>query len=206
MKNFSVLLSILASVIFLVTATLLYPGGNFLNETSPGFDWSKNFFSNLFSEMAINGAPNIGRIWAIIGMVFNSVGYYLFFTHTAQKIPNKHAKLVLKSVGIINTIFTFLIATPLHDSMVIISSTLTLLGLFYITLFILRTKLHGLKFLCIGCMLTAYFTLYLYGVGNWGWLAVMQKVTFVYFMVFVLTLEYFTKAEDYLDFKRKDAR
>jgi hypothetical protein len=100
-------------------------------------------------------------------------------------------------VGIANMVFTFLIATPLHDLMVTISSTLTMLGLFYITVFILRTKLHWLKFFCIASMLLFYLTLFLYGAGDWGLLAVMQKVTFICFMLLVLAIEYFTKSEDF---------
>jgi hypothetical protein len=184
-------------VVFLVTATLLYPGGSILDKKSVGFDWSKNFFSNLFLAMAINGAANPSRIWALIGMVFNSMGYGLFFIHTSRKIPQKHSALVLKSIGVVNMFFTFLIATPLHDIMVTISSTLTMIGLFYITVFILKTKLHGLKIFCIGSLLIFYSTLYLYGAGDWGLLAVMQKVTFLCFMLLILTIEYFTSRESF---------
>jgi hypothetical protein len=184
-------------VLFLVTATLLYPGGSILDKNSVGFDWSKNFFSNLFLAKALNGTVNPLRIWALIGMVFNSIGYGLFFIHTSQKIPRKHTELVLESIGIVNMLFTFLIATPLHDIMVTVSSTLTMIGLFYITVFVLKTKLHWLKFFSIVSMLIFYSTLYLYGAGDWGFLAVMQKVTFLCFMLLVLTIEYFTKSEDF---------
>lgn len=197
MRKYSVLFCVVTCVLFLVTATLLYPGGSILDKNSVGFDWSKNFFSNLFLSKALNGTANPSRIWALIGMLFNSIGYGLFFIHTSRKIPHKHTELVLKSVGIANMIFTFLIATPLHDIMVTVSSTLTMLGLFYITVFILRTKLHWLKFFCVLSMVIFYFTLYLYGAGDWGLLAVMQKVTFFCFMLLVLTIEYFTKGEDF---------
>ena len=197
MRKYSVLLCVVICVLFLVTATLLYPGGSILDRNSVGFDWSKNFFSNLFLAKALNGTANPSRIWAIIGMLFNSISYVLFFIHTSRKIPHKHTEFVLKFVGIANMIFTFLIATPLHDIMVTVSSTLTMLGLFYITVFILRTKLHWLKFFCVLSMLIFYFTLYLYGAGDWGLLAVMQKVTFFCFMLLVLTIEYFTKGEDF---------
>lgn len=197
MRKYSVLICVVISILFLVTATLLYPGGSILDKNSVGFNWSKNFFSNLFLERALNGAENPSRIWALIGMVFNSIGYGLFFIHTSRKIPHKHTGLILKFVGIANMIFTFLIATPLHDIMVTISSTLTMLGLFYITVFTLRTKLHWLKIFCILSMLIFYFTLYLYGAGVWGLLAVMQKVTFLCFLLLVLTIEYFTRGEDF---------
>lgn len=94
-------------------------------------------------------------------------------------------------------LFTFLIATPLHDIMVTVSSTLTMLGLFYITVFILRTKLNWLKVICIVSLLIFYFTLFLYGAGDWGLLAVMQKVSFLCFMLLVLIIEYFIRAEDF---------
>lgn len=201
MRKYSVLICLIISVLLLVSATILYPGGSILDKTSVGFDWSKNFFSNLFLAKALNGAVNPSRILALVGMVFNSIGYGIFFIHTSQKIPQKHSTLVLKSIGIINMLFTFLIVTALHDIMVTVSSTLTMLGLFYITVSILRTKLHWLKFLCIGSLLIFYFTLYLYGAGDWGLLAVMQKVTFLCFMLLVLAIEYFIKGEDFQQIK-----
>ncbi|WP_194975495.1 hypothetical protein [Aquiflexum lacus] len=197
MQKYSVLICIIISVLFLVIAILLYPGGSILDENSVGFDWSKNFFSNLFLAKALNGTENPSRIWALIGMVFNSIGYGLFFIHTSRKIPHKHTELVLISIGVVNMFFTFLIATPLHNIMVTVSSTLTMIGLFYITVFILKTKIHWLTLFCIVSLLIFYSTLYLYGAGNWGLLAVMQKVTFLCFMLLVLTIEYFTKAEDF---------
>lgn len=197
MQKYSVLICVVISVLFLVTATLVYPGGSILDKNSVGFDWTKNFFSNLFLAKALNGTANSARIWALIGMFFNSIGYGIFFIHTSRKIPHKHTELVLKSVGIANMLFTFLIATRLHDIMVTVSSTLTMLGLFYITVFILRTKLYWFKVFCIVSLLIFYFTLYLYGAGDWGLLAVMQKVSFLCFMLLVLTIEYFTKGEDF---------
>lgn len=201
MQKYSVLICAIISVFFLVIATLVYPGGSILDKNSAGFDWSKNFFSNLFLEKALNGTMNPSRIWALTGMVFHSIGYGLFFIHTSWKIPHKHSRLVLKSVGVVNMLFTFLIATPLHDVMVTVSSTLTMLGLFYITVFILKTKLHWLKFFCIGSLLLFYSTLYLYGAGHWGLLAVMQKVSFICFLFLVLAIEYFTSGKDFQDNK-----
>ena len=196
-EKYSVLICMAISVILIVIATLLYPGGSLLDKYSTGFDWSKNFISNLFAAKAINGSENMSRIWAIIGIAFHSLGYGIFFINMSKKISARHAAIILKIIGAANILFTFLIATPLHDIMVTISSTLFLLGLFYITVFILKTKLHLFKFSCIICLLTYYYTLYLYGSGNWGLLAIMQKVTFISSMLLVLGLEYFTKQEDF---------
>lgn len=200
-KKYSVLICIVISVILLVIAVLVYPGGSLLDKNSTGFDWSKNFISNLFAAKAINGLENTSRIWAIIGMAFHSFGYGIFFINMSKKIPARQAVNVLKYIGAANILFSFLIITPLHDLMVTISSTLFLIGLFYVTVFILKTKLHLFKFSCIICLLIFYYTLYLYGAGNWGLLAIMQKVSLFSSMVLVLGIEYFTRQEDFQQIK-----
>ena len=197
MKQYSVLICILVSSVLLVIASLLYPGGSLLDKNSAGFDWSKNFISNLFLAKALNGEQNPARFWAIIGMAIHSIGYGIFYIHMSKKIPAKHAAGVLQFIGATNVLFTFLIVTPLHDIMVTISATLTLLGLFYITVYLFKTKLHWLKAFSISCLLIFYYTLFLYGLGNWGLLAVMQKVSFISSMLLVLALEYFATAEDF---------
>jgi hypothetical protein len=197
MLKYSVILCVILSVIFLIVATLLYPGGNILDKDSTGFDWSKNFFSNLFLVKALNGSMNPSRTWALIGMAFNSIGYGLFFFHTALKIPYRHTRMVLRIIGIVNMLFTFLIATPLHDSMVTVSITLTMLGLIYITASIFTTKLHWLKFFCVGSLLTFYYTFYLYVIGNWVQLAVLQKITYFCFVFLVLAIEYLTSKKTF---------
>lgn len=119
----------------------------------------------------------------------------------SKKISAGHAATILKLIGAANILFTFLIATLLHDIMVTISSTLFLIGLFYTTVFILKTKFHVLKFACIICLFTFYYTLFLYGSGNWGLLAIMQKVSFISSMLLILGLEYFSKQEDFNQLK-----
>jgi hypothetical protein len=110
----------------------------------------------------MNGSENPSRFWAIIGMAFHSVGYGIFFINMSKKISARHAANILKFIGAANIVFNFLIVTPLHDIMVTISGTLSLLGLFYITVFILRTKLHLLKICCIISLFTFYYTMYLW--------------------------------------------
>jgi uncharacterized membrane protein len=44
----------------------------------------------------------------------------------------------------------------------------------------------------------------LYGSGNWGFLAIMQKAAFISSMLLVLGLEYFTKPEDFRQIKTDD--
>lgn len=196
-KNHAVLICIVISVSLIGIAAALYPGGSLVDMDSEGFDWTKNFITNLFQDNALNGKENPGRIWAIIGIAFHALGYGIFFINMSKKISNNHGAKVLKIVGVSNILFTFLIATPLHDIVVTISSTLSMLGVFYITVFTLKTRLHWIKIACILSMLIFYYTLFLYGLGDWGLLAIMQKVAIVLSVFLVLVLEYFTKQTDF---------
>jgi hypothetical protein len=199
-KKYSVLICMVISVILIVKATLVYPGGSLLDKNSIGFDWSKNFISNLFATKAINGSENPGWIWAVIGMAFQSVGYGIFFINMSKKIPSRQWANILKFIGATNMVFIFLIATPLHD-LGTISIILTLFGLFIITVFILKSKLHLLKFCCVICLLTFYCFFFLFGFGYLDLAVIMQKVYNISSILLVLGLEYFTKHEDFIQIK-----
>jgi hypothetical protein len=197
LKRHSVLIGITISVLLILIATMVYPGGSLFDKDSIGFDWSRNFVSNLFSAKAINGSDNLSRIWADGGMIFLSGSFAIFFIKFSTKIPVKNAANIIKYLGAGGMLFTFLIVTPLHDIMVTIASTLFLVSLFYITVFVFKTRLHLFKFLCVICLLIYYYTLYLYGSGNYILLPIMQKITFASTIILILGLEYFTKKEDF---------
>jgi len=199
-KKYLVLICLVTSVILIGIAALAYPGGSLLDKNSEGFDWSKNFLSNLFAPKAINGSENPGRIWALIGIAFHSVGYGIFFINMSKKIPSRLWSIIFKVIGVANLVLIFLIATPLHD-LGVLSIVLTLLGLFTITVFVLKTKLHVLKLCCIICLLTYYCFFIVYGLGYLGWSAIMQKVYILSSMLLVLGVEYFTKREDFIQIK-----
>ncbi|MGN6492901.1 MAG: hypothetical protein ACTHLE_12955 [Agriterribacter sp.] len=197
-----VLICFIISVILIVIATFAYPGGSLLDKNSTGFAWSKNYLSNLFAAKAINGLENPGRNWAVIGMLFQSVGYGIFFINMSKKMSVKTWAGILKCIGVINLVFIFLIATPLHD-LGTISIVLTLFGFFTITVFVLKSKLNVLKFCCIICLLTYYGFFTVFGLGYSGLAIAMQKVYLISSMLLVLGLEYFTKYEDFIQIKSK---
>lgn len=199
-KKYSVLICMVISVILIVIAASLYPGGSLPDKNSIGFGWSINFLSNLFETKAINGSENSGRIWAVIGMVFHSIGYGIFFINMSKKISSRLSSAILKYIGLANILFIFLIATPLHD-VGVISIILTLVGLFTITVFILKSKLHLLKFCCIICLLTYYCFFFLFGFNYLELAIIMQKVYVLSSILLIFLIEYFTKYEDFIQIK-----
>lgn len=198
LKKHLILSGIIISLSLLVLATLHYPGGSQADKNAIGYDWRNNYISNLFSEKAINGSDNGGRFWAVAGMFFLSLSFALFFIEFSKKIPAKSASKVIKYCGAGCMLFTFLIATPLHDIMVTISSTMFLIGLFYITVFVFKTRLKLFKIFCVVTLLVFYFTLFMFGSGDFRiYLPIMQKINFIVTITLVLGLNYFTQDEDF---------
>ncbi len=95
LKKYSVLIGVAISISLLLIATMVYPGGSLFNKDFVGFDWSKNFISNLFAAKAVNGLDNPSRIWADGGMIFLSVSFAIFFINFSKKIPAKGAAKVI---------------------------------------------------------------------------------------------------------------
>ena len=199
-KKYSVLTCLVVSMILIVVAATKYPGGSLVDKNADGFHWSKNFISNLFAETAINGKENKGRIWAVIGMAFHSIGYGVFFINMSTKLSQSKWARSLRFIGFANLLFIFLIATPLHD-LGTISIVLTLAGLFTITIFILNTKLNLLKYCSVICLLTYYVFFMFYGLGYLEWTAIMQKVYVLSSLLLVIGLEYFSKKEDFINMR-----
>jgi hypothetical protein len=200
-KKYSVLTGVVIALILMIIAISVYPGGSMFDRHSAGFDWTKNFISNLFATKALNGAENPARIWACMGMIILPLSYAVFFIHMSKKIPDKNAGNILKYGGAVNVLVMFLIVTPLHDLMLNISITLFWTCIIVITVFILKTRLHLFKFFCIVCLLIFYYSIYLWATNDWDLLPTMQKLNFINSTLLILGLEYFTKQEDFAHIK-----
>ena len=202
-KKHSVLIGITISLVSLIIAISLYPGGTYQDKKSVGFDWTKNYVSNLFETKALNDSQNPSITWAYLGMFFYSISCAVFFVNMSKKIPEKNAANIIKYAGILTMPFTFLIITPLHDLMLDISSFLFWTCIVCITVFILKTRLHFLKLYSIICMFIFYYAVFLYASSKWDLLPIIQKVYTINSILLILGLEYFTKKEDFSHIKRR---
>lgn len=196
-KKHLVLTGIIISLVFFIIAISIYPGGSMFDKNAIGFDRTKNFISSLFAAKALNGAENPSRIWACIGMILLPLSYAIFFVNMSKKISEKNVTVILKYAGAVNVLCMFLIITPLHDLMLNISISLFWTCIFIITVYILKTKLHLFKFLCVLFLAIFYYSIYLWATNNWDLLPTMQQLNFINSTLLILVLEYFTKQEDF---------
>jgi hypothetical protein len=194
----SVLAGIIMAMVFLLIATAFYPGGSQYDPAAPGFDWRHNYLSNLLNPISVNGLENTARPWAVTGMLLLCLAVALFFVRFSKKIPNNSAK-VIKYAGAGAMAAAVFTATPYHDIAVMVSGTLLLLSLFYITVFVFISKLHLLKVLSVVCLLLMYGMNYIYYSQNGlEYLPTMQKVSMVMNLSWFLALEYFSENRDFV--------
>lgn len=197
-KNHPILLGISGSFLLLFIATLCYPGGSQNDLNAPGFSWQHNYLSNLFDPEAMNGLVNTSRPWAIGGMLLLCASLALFFVDFSKKIAVKSAANIIQYFGLGAMLCGFLAVTPYHDIMVTIASTLGLVSLFYIAVFVLKSKLHFLKVSGVVCLLVSYGCNYMYYTGSYlNFLPIVQKVTILMAIAWILGLTYFTTKADF---------
>lgn len=199
MKNYAILIGIITGTFLLVLATFHYPGGTYENVNSEGYDWANNYISNLLRPLAVNGTENAARPYAILGVLFLTASFGVFFVKFSNRIKIKSASLVIKYLGVLATILGFITVVPsMHDIMVTTSSILTLLIFFYITVMVIKSKLILMKVLSIIFLLTFYFGAYMYFTrSHLEFMPMMQKIIFVMKIVWILSLEYLTRKEDF---------
>lgn len=198
-KKYSILIGVMVGTLLLIISTIYYPGGNYENVNSEGYDWVNNYISNLLRPLAVNGEENTARPIAIFGILLLTASFGFFFVNFARKIKIRSASLVIKYLGLLATTFGFVTVIPsMHDIMVTLSSILTLLIFFYITVIVIKSKLTMMKIMSIVFLLTFYFGAYMYfSRFQLEFMPVMQKIIFVMKIAWVLSLEYLTRKEDF---------
>lgn len=199
LRKHSVLLGIIISLLLLLIAARHYPGGSQYDQHSAGYDWKNNYLSNLFSEKAVNGSDNSSRPWAVAGMLFLCASFALFFMEFSRKISAKAPAKIIGYCGAGAMLFAFLAVTPYHDSVLTVASTLALISMFYITVFVFKSKLHLLKLLSVACLLALYGCNYIYYTrSHVEFLPLAQKISLAITITWILSLQYFSTRPDFL--------
>jgi hypothetical protein len=197
-KKHSTAIGIILAMCLLLVSTFFYPGGSQQNEMTVGFDWRHNYLSNLLNPVAVNGHENGARPWAIAGVVVLCAAAAVFFVRFSKKMPVKSASNVIRYAGVGAMVAALFAATPLHDLAVRVSGTLLMLTLFYITVFVFKSRLHLFKILSVICLIALYASSFVYFTQTYlEVLPVLQKASLLLNLALVLGLEYFSETEDF---------
>lgn len=197
--NLSLQLSSLGIALFVLlylVAAYLYPGGSNFDQTTSSFSWQHNYWCDLLSPIAKNGAINHGQSIALLAMLILATSVCLSWIGIFAQLPfQKSQKRYFQLSGLLSMAVAIFIFTPLHDLVIIIAGILALVTLVALFVGLYKSKNFRLLHYGIGCLLLMglnnliYFT-------NTGleYLAVLQKVTFILVLLWILLLNYrFTK-------------
>src|SRR5947209_9688461 len=120
------LVCVLLALALVLIATRLYPGGTLDDPTAVGFDWWRNYLTQLFRPVALNGEANAARPYAIAGVWLFSIGIAELFRQLAAGLAStRHAKWV-RIFGIASAVYAALTVTRMHDLMVMIAAGFTI--------------------------------------------------------------------------------
>jgi hypothetical protein len=188
-SKYLLLVPVAGAVLFLFfyyIATLHYPGGSQADKASKGFSWLHNYWCNLLNETAINEQPNAGRPYAMAGMLLLclSLGWFWYCFPLYMSFKTSH-RITMQLSGVSSMCIAFFIFTNLHDLIINAAALLALIAL--AGTFIGLYKMKWWKLFLFGL-----FNMSLVAVNNWLYygggllyLPVVQKITFLLFLLWV---------------------
>jgi hypothetical protein len=175
--------------ILYVTGSFFYPGGSQADSHSVGFSWFHNYWCNLLAEKAINGQPNPARYFAYPAMIILCLSlmlfWILFFQETSYSATQKR---IFQISGILSSIISFFLFTGYHDSVINAAGIFGLIALFGALVYLYRQgRMFLFSFGILNLLLMGLNNL-LYHSGNWYYLPLVQKITFVSFLIWLGTI------------------
>jgi hypothetical protein len=199
LKKNIVLIGMSLSILCLIAASLYYPGGSPKDAQSIGFHWTENYISDMLDYRAVNGEENKARPFAVVGVVLMGLSTGLAFVRFARKVGVKKYSAVIQYGGLGLILFAILGTLPsLHDLSVTLSIFLNLLVFFYVMITLVKSRLTVFKVLAIVFLATFYGASYMFGTRTGlEYMPLVQKITHIIQIVWILGLEYYTRKEDF---------
>jgi hypothetical protein len=193
-KNRWILLPTAGIVLFVLLyfiATALYPGGSQANASSKGFSWLHNYWCNLLNENGINGEFNPGRYFAMTGMLVLCISMAVFWWLFAQLIPfNKRFQIAMQVSAIASACCGFFLFTHFHDVIINITGLLSFIAFAGTFAGLYKTGWQKLFWLGVfNIALIGFNNLIYYNKPYIVYLPVVQKITFLFFLVWICLID-----------------
>ncbi|MEN0050797.1 MAG: hypothetical protein AAF806_27265 [Bacteroidota bacterium] len=179
-------------MILYLIAAYLHPGGSYFDESTTTFSWKYNYWCDLLSPIAKNGMDNDGQPIALGAMLVLATAVCLSWVGIFAQLPFQSSqKRYFQLSGLLSMAIAIFIFTPLHDIVIIVAGILALMTLIALFVGLYKSKHTQLLYVGIACLLLMglnnliYFT-------NTGMehLAVLQKITFIFVLLWILMLNY----------------
>jgi hypothetical protein len=183
--------AILLFVILYIIAAMLYPGGSEFNPHGIGFSWLHNYWCNLLNEKAINGEINTARPWAYAAMAALDVALLSFWWHFPKRAGfTPRTRFLLQGCGIVAAALSFFLPTSAHDIIVNIAPCFGLVAMAGV--FVGLKRMAKRRLFIAGLLILAWVAannIFYHTPTLFPGLALLQKLTFVYILVWVWMVE-----------------
>ena len=193
-KTILLLLPFFGIIIFIflyILATRCYPGGSQIDRNAEGFSWSQNYWCNLLSVTAINGQPNKARPIAMMALIILSVALSIFWIQfPLHSNLSKSIKRIFQLSGLITQITAMFLFTALHDLVINVATLFGLVAMCGTLIIIYKLNWKILFWLgTINLLLILLNNILYYRDGLIQFLPVVQKITFLYFLLWISLID-----------------
>lgn len=174
-----------------VVAARYYPGGTTDSASTVGYHWAHNFVSSLFAQRALNGAVNPARSFAIPAMLVLCLSLGIMLWRISRSVSSHVHKTTIEIGGIGAMVYGFLVVTPMHDLMVnigLLFGLVAMIATIHVLYIERRWPLFGWGAIGLALLLVSA-TMY-YGNVFYGLLPIVQKVSLLSCIVWVIFVHY----------------
>lgn len=167
-------------------ASLFYPGGSQADVHTKGFSWMHNYWCNLLNEKALNGEANAARPLAYTGMVVLLLAIMGFYLIAAQGLlSSQRTKNILLFCGTISMLLLPFLPTSFHDAVINTSGFFGLIAMTLLFIGLYKKDWYNLFGFGLFNLLLIGLNNYLYYTDSFYFLPLVQKITFVSFLLWV---------------------
>jgi hypothetical protein len=186
--NYSTQIGIGIFLALYILASLFYPGGSNFDTHAKGFSWLHNYYCDLLSTYAKNEQINIAQPIAIGAMfvLCISLMHFWYLIPIRLKTNTKLGRIIRVS-GIVSMLFCMLLFTNMdHDMVTNFGSFFGVVALIATMFVIFKNKRYTLFYFgCFIILLVGINNILYYSIDAIQYLPVIQKITFVAFLVWV---------------------
>jgi hypothetical protein len=183
-------------MLYFISAAL-YPGGSEVDRQAKGFSWQHNYWCDLLQPVAENGQPNKARAAAIIATAVLSVSIALFWYFVPRLFTFKSAiKTIIRYTGVFSMAILVLLQADFHDTILNIAGTSGIIAICGTLTGLYKRRSYGLCALGSICLFLFFVNNYVYYSKQYiGYLAVIQKISFVLFLLWfsLISIQLFQK-------------
>ncbi len=199
------ILGLLLFVFLYILAAFEYPGGSWVMPQQIGFSFRNNYLCDLLDEFAINGELNTARYIARTSLGVLCVSLIILWYYLPSLFKGKNFNInIMWLSGIAALVTTSFLSSGTHDRTVHIAGFFAVVA--FLTCFVELLRARHIKLLVFGvaCLIIFLVNYYIYETGSYlRLLPLIQKITFVSFIIWFVTLDLFYYRKLKLDVAKK---